>query len=153
MAATLHSPDLLVLDEPTSGMDALARARLWRELRSTADSGVGVLVTTHYMQEAAQCDRLLILTAGEVTAEGTVAQITATQASLTVTTERWEESFALLRQAGIPTLLDGRSLRLPGADPDQIAAVLSPLNGNFTLTECTATLDETMMLSGRSASL
>ena len=46
------------------------RALLWRSLRAKADGGAGVLVTTHYMQEAAQCDRLVILSAGVVTAEG-----------------------------------------------------------------------------------
>lgn len=76
LAAVGHDPELLVLDEPTSGMDALSRARLWRDLRGCADRGVGVLVTTHYMQEAAQCDRLVVLTAGRVAAAGTVAEVT-----------------------------------------------------------------------------
>lgn len=147
LAATLHHPELLVLDEPTSGMDALTRARLWRDLRATADDGAGILVTTHYMQEAAQCDRLVILTAGEVTAEGTVTEITSAHTSLTVTTEHWEEAFTLLREAGVPTLLDGRTLRLPGADHDETLAVLAPLRGEFTVAQGTATLEETMMLS------
>ncbi|GAA2516772.1 ATP-binding cassette domain-containing protein [Rarobacter incanus] len=146
-AATLHDPELLVLDEPTSGMDALTRARLWRDLRAAADDGAGVLVTTHYMQEAAQCDRLVILTAGKVTAEGTVAEITSPHISLTVTTEHWEEAFTLLRKAGIPALLDGRTLRIPGADHDETLALLAPLRGEVTITESTSTLEETMMIS------
>lgn len=147
LAATLHHPELLVLDEPTSGMDALARARLWRDLSATADNGAGVLVTTHYMQEAAQCDRLVILTAGEVTAEGTVSEITSAHTSLTVTTEHWAEAFALLQSSGVPALLDGRALRLPGADRDEILAALAPLQGELTVAQGTATLEETMMLS------
>ena len=47
-----HRPDLLVLDEPTSGVDPLARARLWETIRDAADAGAGVLVTTHHMEEA-----------------------------------------------------------------------------------------------------
>lgn len=55
--ALAHQPELLVLDEPTSGVEPLARARLWDAVHDRADQGVGVLVTTHYMQEAQQCDR------------------------------------------------------------------------------------------------
>ena len=147
LAATLHHPDLLVLDEPTSGMDALGRARLWRNLRASADEGTGILVTTHYMQEAAQCDRLVILSAGRVTARGTVSEITATHTSLTLLTEDWDEAFALLRQAGVPTLLDGRKLRVPGARREDILAVLAPLGKKPRISEGAATLEETMLLS------
>ncbi|QWW19753.1 ATP-binding cassette domain-containing protein [Schaalia sp. 19OD2882] len=64
--ALSHDPQLLVLDEPTSGMDSLSRAHLWKELRRSAARGVGILVTTHYPQEAAQCDVLVRLEAGQV---------------------------------------------------------------------------------------
>lgn len=66
--ALSHSPELLVLDEPTSGMDSLGRAELWKQIRRAAAAGVGVLVTTHYQQEAAQCDVLVRLNAGKVVA-------------------------------------------------------------------------------------
>ncbi|MGH2819722.1 MAG: ABC transporter ATP-binding protein, partial [Actinomycetota bacterium] len=56
-AAFSHQPDLLVLDEPTSGVGALARARLWESIHAAAEQGAGVLVTTHHMGEAEQCDR------------------------------------------------------------------------------------------------
>ncbi|MDC4233485.1 ATP-binding cassette domain-containing protein [Actinomyces sp. B33] len=64
--ALSHSPDLLVLDEPTSGMDSLSRAMLWKRLRRASSAGVGILITTHYQQEAAQCDVLVRLDAGRV---------------------------------------------------------------------------------------
>ncbi|WP_115728003.1 ATP-binding cassette domain-containing protein [Actinomyces culturomici] len=64
--ALSHSPELLVLDEPTSGMDSLGRARLWKRIRRASSAGTGVLVTTHYQQEAAQCDVLVRLEAGRV---------------------------------------------------------------------------------------
>ncbi|MGO1392684.1 MAG: ATP-binding cassette domain-containing protein [Leucobacter sp.] len=149
LAASGHHPELLVLDEPTSGMDALTRARLWRNLRSSADNGTGILVTTHYMQEATQCDRLVILTGGRITAAGTAADITASHRSLVVRTEHWEDAFVLLRAAGLGALLDGRTLRLPGADRDQVTAALTPLTGAMTITEAQATLEETMMLATR----
>jgi len=96
-------------------MAAPPRARLWENLRALADNGTGILVTTHYMQEAAQCDRLVMLAAGKVTGTGTVDEITAGHSSLVVSAKRWEEAFKLLQDAGIPALLDGRTLRLPGA--------------------------------------
>lgn len=64
--ALAHDPELLVLDEPTSGMDSLGRAKLWKRIREASARGVGVLVTTHYQQEAAQCDLLVRLEAGRV---------------------------------------------------------------------------------------
>ena len=66
MNATMHAPQLLIMDEPTSGMDPLARLRLWQYLRQLASSGVGILISTHYSAEAAQCDRVVRMRAGQV---------------------------------------------------------------------------------------
>ena len=75
LAALAHSPEVLVLDEPTSGVDALARTALWDTIRAQAERGAGILVTTHYMQEAQQCDRLLLMSDGRLVAEGSEADI------------------------------------------------------------------------------
>lgn len=64
--ATMQAPQLLIMDEPTSGMDPLARLRLWQYLRQLASSGVGILISTHYSSEAAQCDRVVRMRAGQV---------------------------------------------------------------------------------------
>lgn len=66
MNATMHAPQLLIMDEPTSGMDPLARLRLWQYLRQLASNGVGILISTHYSSEAAQCDRVVRMCAGQV---------------------------------------------------------------------------------------
>ena len=66
MNATMHAPQLLIMDEPTSGMDPLARLRLWQYLRQLASSGAGILISTHYSSEAAQCDRVVRMRAGQV---------------------------------------------------------------------------------------
>lgn len=66
MNATMHAPQLLIMDEPTSGMDPLARLRLWQYLRQLASNGVGILISTHYSSEAAQCDRVVRMRAGLV---------------------------------------------------------------------------------------
>jgi ABC-2 type transport system ATP-binding protein len=74
-AALLHEPDVLFLDEPTSGIDPLARQAFWELVYELADSGIGVLVTTHYMDEALFCDRLALMDAGRVVAEGTPQEL------------------------------------------------------------------------------
>ena len=74
-AAMLHEPEILFLDEPTSGADPFARREFWRRITALAEQGVTVIVTTHFMEEAEYCDRLVILEAGRVLAQGTPAQI------------------------------------------------------------------------------
>ena len=76
-AALMHEPDILFLDEPTSGVDPLARREFWTRINALAEGGVTVLVTTHFMEEAEYCDRLAIMAAGEVLAIGTPAEIKA----------------------------------------------------------------------------
>jgi ABC-2 type transport system ATP-binding protein len=76
-AALLHEPDVLFLDEPTSGIDPLARQRLWELVYELAESGIGVLVTTHYMDEALFCDRLALMERGQVIASGTPDELLA----------------------------------------------------------------------------
>jgi ABC-2 type transport system ATP-binding protein len=72
-AALMHEPDILFLDEPTSGVDPLARREFWHRINQLAEYGVTVLVTTHFMDEANYCDRLVIMADGEVLAHGTPA--------------------------------------------------------------------------------
>jgi ABC-2 type transport system ATP-binding protein len=74
-AALLHEPEILFLDEPTSGADPLARREFWRRITGLAEQGVTVIVTTHFMEEAEYCDRVVILDAGRVLAQGTPAEV------------------------------------------------------------------------------
>ena len=76
-AALLHEPEILFLDEPTSGADPLARREFWGRITSLAEQGVTVIVTTHFMEEAEYCDRVIILDGGRTLAEGTPAEIRA----------------------------------------------------------------------------
>ena len=69
-AAIMHEPSVLFLDEPTSGVDPLARRAFWRMINKLADSGAAILVTTHYLEEAEQCNRLGLMVAGELVVEG-----------------------------------------------------------------------------------
>ena len=74
-AALLHEPEILFLDEPTSGADPLARREFWRRITALAEQGVTAVVTTHFMEEAEYCDRIAIMDAGQILAQGTPAEI------------------------------------------------------------------------------
>ncbi|RAI44371.1 ATP-binding cassette domain-containing protein [Rhodoplanes roseus] len=71
----LHEPDILFLDEPTSGIDPLARRAFWRTITALAKSGVTIIVTTHFMEEAEYCDRIAIQDAGQMLALGTPTEV------------------------------------------------------------------------------
>jgi len=78
-AAVMHEPRVLFLDEPTSGVDPIARRAFWTMINRLADSGTAILVTTHYLEEAEQCNRLGFMVGGELVAEGTPTGIKAAQ--------------------------------------------------------------------------
>ena len=74
-AALLHEPEILFLDEPTSGADPLARRAFWRRITALADQGVTIIVTTHFMQEAEYCDHVAIMDSGQVLSQGSPAEV------------------------------------------------------------------------------
>jgi ABC-2 type transport system ATP-binding protein len=74
--ATAHEPPVLFLDEPTAGVDPASRRRFWEIIHATARGGTTILVTTHYMDEAARCERLAFLSRGHLIALGTPAEVT-----------------------------------------------------------------------------
>ncbi|MEQ1896706.1 MAG: ATP-binding cassette domain-containing protein [Vicinamibacterales bacterium] len=78
-ASIMHEPTVLFLDEPTSGVDPLARRSFWSLINRLSDAGTAILVTTHYLEEAEQCNRLGMMVAGELVAEGTPSEIKAAQ--------------------------------------------------------------------------
>ena len=119
-----HQPDLLILDEPTSGVDPLGRARLWQTIAAAARAGVGVLVSTHYMEEAGECDRLVIMADGAVVAEGTADRIIGAAHVTVVETANWAAAFSRLEQSGLAVSLAGRTLRVPGASPADVRQAL-----------------------------
>jgi ABC-2 type transport system ATP-binding protein/ribosome-dependent ATPase len=138
--ALAHRPDLLVLDEPTSGVDPLARARLWETIREAADEGAGVLVTTHHMDEAEECDRLVVMADGRVVAEGTVAEIVGAARVVVIETDAWATAFEAIETAGLAAALVGRTLRVPGATPRDVERALGDVPARVS--EAPATLEE-----------
>jgi ABC-2 type transport system ATP-binding protein len=98
-AAVVHRPRMVVLDEPTSGVDPVARDTMWELVRTLADQGVTALVTTHVMPEAQRCDRLALLADSRLIAAGTPEQL-ANESGLTIArvdASPWAEAFTRLR--------------------------------------------------------
>ncbi len=99
-AAIMHEPSVLFLDEPTSGVDPLARRAFWTVINRLADLGAAILVTTHYLEEAEQCNRLGFMVAGELVAEGTPSEIKSRQEGhlLEFTTDQPQLAADVLKQ-------------------------------------------------------
>lgn len=150
VSAMAHHPSVLVLDEPTSGVDAVARAELWDTIRSQATEGVGVLVTTHYMQEAEQCDRLLLMSDGRLVGEGDEPAIVGGTTAVAVRTDDWARAFDVLDAAGELVMLSGRSIRVADGDPDELLATLSSAGLTATVERVPATIEERMAVLARS---
>jgi len=92
-AALLHEPEILFLDEPTSGADPLARRAFWRRITALAEQGVTVIVTTHFMQEAEYCDRIAIMDAGQILAQGAPGDIRRAAATTDQPEPTMEDAF------------------------------------------------------------
>ncbi len=103
----LHEPELLLLDEPTAGVDPGARRDFWEELHALAARGISVLVSTHYMDEAERCHKLAYIAYGRLMAQGTAEEIIAGQKLST-----WEVTGDDL--AAIAERLRGRARRRAG---------------------------------------
>lgn len=119
-ACLLHSPDLLLLDEPTAGVDPAARRDFWEELHRLSAGGMSVLVSTHYMDEAERCHKLAYIFNGQLLAQGTSAEVVAEQGLSTwvVHGEHLAElSEALHGRPGVEqTVLFGARLHVSGRD-------------------------------------
>jgi ABC-2 type transport system ATP-binding protein len=128
-ACLIHSPQLLLLDEPTAGVDPKARREFWEEIHQLAADGLTVLITTHYMDEAERCDRLAYLAYGNLLARGTLAEVLAA-AQLTT----WNVSGPDLRvladrlrgQPGVEQVVAfGNTLHVSGRDAAQLEATIA----------------------------
>ena len=131
-ACLIHEPRLLLLDEPTAGVDPKARRDFWDEIHRLADEGITTLVSTHYMDEAARCHDLVYIAYGHVLARGTEREIIA-QAGLTVWSIEGDERFAALVEPlkTAPGVLSvaafGNTVHVAGSDPAPLEAALAPL--------------------------
>lgn len=94
--ALMHEPDIVFLDEPTSGVDPVARREFWDRINILADGGVTTMVTTHFMEEAEYCDRVAIMDAGEVLAIDSPGKIKAGESSEEIPNPTMEDAFVSL---------------------------------------------------------
>ncbi len=128
-AATIHGPELVVLDEPTAGVDPESRREFWEWLFALAAEGATVLVSTHYMDEAVRCHRLLLLREGRAAALGTPRTLSAALAGRVVDlgVDRTEEAIQALREvSGVASVTQlgatAHVLLEPDSPPPEVAA-------------------------------
>ncbi|WP_148717034.1 ABC transporter ATP-binding protein [Chitinolyticbacter meiyuanensis] len=130
-ACLLHEPQLLLLDEPTAGVDPTARRDFWEELHRLAARGISVLVSTHYMDEAERCHKLAYIAYGRLLAQGTADEIIAGQglATWTLYGEGLVDLAQTLRDApGVEqTVAFGNALHVSGRDAAALEATLREL--------------------------
>jgi ABC-2 type transport system ATP-binding protein len=130
-ACLIHQPDLLLLDEPTAGVDPKARRDLWEDLHQLAARGLTVLVTTHYMDEAERCHRLAYLAYGDLLAHGTVPEVIQSAGLTTwqiTGTDLHPLAQRLRQQPGIDQIAPfGLTLHVSGRDPEALARALEDL--------------------------
>jgi ABC-2 type transport system ATP-binding protein len=129
-ACLLHEPKLLLLDEPTAGVDPKARREFWDQIHALAADGLTVLVSTHYMDEAERCHALAYIAYGKLLAQGTAAQL-VTQSGLTTWSASGGNLHDLARQLhGLPgvdmVVPFGVTLHVSGADAALLVATLQP---------------------------
>jgi ABC-2 type transport system ATP-binding protein len=128
-ACLIHSPQLLLLDAPTAGVDPKARREFWDELHQLAADGLTVLITTHYMDEAERCHRLAYLAYGNLLARGTLAEVLASAALFTwsVTGPDLRPLAAALRgRPGVEQVTAfGNTLHVSGHDSAQLEAAIA----------------------------
>jgi ABC-2 type transport system ATP-binding protein len=128
-ACMLHEPRLLLLDEPTAGVDPKARRDFWDEIHQLAADGITVLVSTHYMDEAERCHRLAYLAEGQLLTTGTATEVVAAQglSGYNVSGQGLQELAARLRnEPGVGQVTAfGTTLHVVGRDADALAATAS----------------------------
>ena len=127
-ACMLHQPQLLLLDEPTAGVDPKARREFWEELHGLAANGVSILVSTHYMDEAERCHRLAYIAYGKLMALGTAAEIVAAQKLATWSVQGGDIAAVatrLEREPGVEQVAAfGSALHVTGGDAAAVEAAL-----------------------------
>ena len=147
-ACMLHDPRLLLLDEPTAGVDPRARRDFWEEIHGLSDAGITVLVSTHYMDEAERCDRIVYILNGRLVARGSVQQVVAQSGLVTFTIEGEAVRHLAQELQGKPGVdyagFFGAALHVSGRDPDALMRTMAPYRGQpgLVVTETKPSLED-----------
>jgi ABC-2 type transport system ATP-binding protein len=136
-ACTLPNPELLLLDEPTAGVDPKARREFWNEIHALTGQGLTVLVSTHYMDEAERCHEIAYIAYGELLAQGTVEEVIAASHLVTYTVtgpDLVRLADELSRRDGIAMVAPfGASLHVSGRDEAALEAAIAPYRASAAL--------------------
>lgn len=145
-ACIMHKPQLLMLDEPTAGVDPKARRDFWDEIHALAQGGLTVLVSTHYMDEAERCHRIAYISYGHLITQGTVGQVVANAGLHTMLVTGANVAAAAKALQGAPGVDQiapfGADLHVVGADAEALTASVSRIAAQ---TGCTATQADTSL--------
>jgi len=147
-ACVMHQPKLLLLDEPTAGVDPQARREFWDSIHALSDSGVTVLVSTHYMDEAERCHRIVYIMDGEILADGTIAGLLANAGLHTFTVQGpgvAQLRPRLERQSGVEQVAPfGDTLHVTGTDRAALLAAIEALrvDSSWTWAEGETSLED-----------
>ncbi|MFA5121239.1 ABC transporter ATP-binding protein [Zavarzinia sp.] len=155
-ACIMHEPKLLLLDEPTAGVDPKARREFWDEIHLLAAEGMTVLVSTHYMDEAERCHRIAYIAYGKMLTEGTVEQVVASAGLSTFAVSGAEPGALARRLQGRPGVdlvaPFGTVLHVSGRDRAALAATLAAEAADYRVSPDEPTLEDVfILLMNRSA--
>lgn len=147
-ACLLHQPELLLLDEPTAGVDPKARRDFWDQIGLLSQQGITTLVTTHYMDEAARCTRLAYIVYGKLMTEGTEKEIVDRTGLLTYEVSGDNAATLIPKLRACPGVLQvaifGNTLHICGLDKQLLLAALQPVQqlSGFTIREMETSLED-----------
>jgi ABC-2 type transport system ATP-binding protein len=146
-ACMLHAPRLLLLDEPTAGVDPQARRDFWEEIHRLSETGLTVLVSTHYMDEAERCDRIVYINLGKIIAQGTVSDVIKQSGLITFVIEGRDVRHLLSRlegRSGVEHVaFFGAVLHVSGHDRRALEEALKPLRAEgYDIPESAPSLED-----------
>jgi len=156
-AVTMHNPQLLLLDEPTAGVDPQARREFWDQIHLLASQGMTILVSTHYMDEAERCDHIVYLADGKIITQGTVQQIILESGLVTYRSnaENIRELAPLLRQQETVehAAYFGAALHVSGPDKTALYNTIKRVTPDINWLEVETTLEDTFIALTKRAGL
>jgi ABC-2 type transport system ATP-binding protein len=155
-ACMIHEPQLLLLDEPTAGVDPMARRDFWDEVHKLAGEGITALISTHYMDEAERCHRLAYIAYGHLLATGTVQEIVASERLVTYEIAGPQLYGLIDRIRGLPgveqVVAFGLTLHVSGRDAEALARSLAPYgDAPLTVQQIPSNLEEVFISLMRKA--